>query len=90
MLSDLTHEVGIDYGAYDPTIGQELRVTVIVDPSGIIRNYTMYDAWTGRSTDELMRVLSALQYQDETKKATPANWKPGQPGLTLSLKNLPV
>ncbi|MCI0184026.1 Selenocysteine-containing peroxiredoxin PrxU [Acidibacillus sp. S0AB] len=90
MLSDLTHEVGIAYSAYDPVTGQDMRVTVIIDPSGNIRNYAVYDAGTGRSTVELLRVLSALQYQDETNKMTPANWQPGQKGLTPSLKNFPV
>ncbi len=90
MLSDLTHETSITYGAYDPILGQPLRITVIIDSSGFIRNYVVYDANTGRSTEELFRVINALQYQDETKKVTPANWQPGQSGSTPSLKNIPV
>jgi peroxiredoxin (alkyl hydroperoxide reductase subunit C) len=57
--------------------GVPLRATFIVDPQGIIRHVSVNDLSVGRSVDEVLRVLDALQ----TDELCPCNWKPGEKTL---------
>lgn len=55
-----------------------VRATFIIDPNGILRAMVYYPMSNGRSIDEFVRVLKALQTSDEHKVATPENWQPGE------------
>ena len=35
----------------------------------------------GRSVDETLRLIQALQYSDTHGEVCPANWKPGKPTI---------
>ena len=54
-----------------------MRSTYFIDPDGIIRAMTCYPATVGRSVDEMLRVLAALQRVDADNVVTPAGWQPG-------------
>jgi peroxiredoxin (alkyl hydroperoxide reductase subunit C) len=51
-----------------------VRAVFIVDPNGIIRLIIYYPQEVGRSIDEVVRALTALQYSDSNKVSTPENW----------------
>ena len=55
--------------------GLALRGTFIVDPKGQIRSATVNDDGVGRSSDEIIRTLKALQFFDKNGKVCPFNWK---------------
>jgi len=38
----------------------------------------------GRSVDEAMRMVDALQYFEEKGEVCPANWTPGQEGMNAT------
>ena len=57
--------------------GVPLRATFVIDPQGVIRYVGVHDLSVGRSVDEVMRVLDALQ----TDELCPCNWKKGDPTL---------
>jgi peroxiredoxin (alkyl hydroperoxide reductase subunit C) len=40
-----------------------------------------YPATVGRSVDELLRLIAALQTVDAQNIVTPAGWQPGEPAL---------
>src|SRR6185312_15937934 len=46
------------------------RATFIIDPQGIVRWVSVYDLNVGRSVQEVLRVLDALQ----TDELCPCNW----------------
>jgi lipoyl-dependent peroxiredoxin subunit C len=77
MLADTRRELATALGVLHPVEGVALRATFIVDPEGIIRHVTVNDLSVGRSVDETLRVLDALQ----TGGLTPCNWKAGDPTL---------
>ncbi|MDT8322769.1 MAG: peroxiredoxin [Bacteroidota bacterium] len=77
MLADVKHELCSSLGILDKTDGVALRATFIVDPEGIIRWVSVNDLETGRSVDETLRVLEAMQ----TGKKTPCGWKSGDDTL---------
>lgn len=58
-----------------------MRSTYFIDPQGVIRATLCYPATVGRSVDELLRVLAALQRVDAEHIVTPADWHPGDPVL---------
>ncbi len=51
-----------------------MRATYVVDPDGIIRFASVTDLNVGRNTQEVLRVLDALQ----TDELCPCNWQKGQ------------
>ena len=74
LLSDMTHDVSADYGVLIPDEGVALRGTFIIDPEGVLRYSQVNDLAIGRSVDETLRVLNALQ----TGELCPVNWNKGQ------------
>lgn len=74
MLSDIKRELSSALGILDRNAGVAQRATYIVDPEGIIRFAMVTELAVGRNSDEVLRVLDALQ----TGGLTPCNWKRGQ------------
>lgn len=54
-----------------------IRKSFLIDPSMHIRMIFEYPVFVGRSTEEVLRVLHALQLCAETGAGTPADWYPG-------------
>lgn len=77
LIADLTKKVGESYGVLLPD-GMTLRGLFIVDPEGNIRYQVVHDLGIGRSVDEVLRVLAAIQNVDKTGEVCPADWKPGE------------
>jgi peroxiredoxin (alkyl hydroperoxide reductase subunit C) len=74
MLSDIKRELSAALGILDAAEGVCLRATFIVDPQGTIRFASANDLSVGRSPEEVLRVLDALQ----SGGLCPVNWKRGQ------------
>jgi len=77
MLSDIKRELCAALGVLDPQAGVAQRATFIVDPQGVIRFVYVTDLNVGRSPDEVLRVLDALQ----TDELCPCNWQQGDATL---------
>ncbi|WP_236026400.1 peroxiredoxin [Geomonas azotofigens] len=77
LLSDIKKEVAEKYGALDEKEGVALRALFIIDPDGVLQYQVVHNLDVGRSVDETMRVLEALQ----TGSLCPLGWKPGQKTL---------
>jgi peroxiredoxin (alkyl hydroperoxide reductase subunit C) len=77
MLADLKRELAAALGILDPAAGVAQRATYIVDPQGVIRFAYVTDLNVGRSPDEVLRVLDALQ----TDELCPCNWQKGEDTL---------
>ena len=77
MLSDIKRELSTALGVLDREAGVAQRATYIVDPQGVIRFVYVTDLSVGRSPEEVLRVLDALQ----TDELCPCNWKKGEDTL---------
>jgi peroxiredoxin (alkyl hydroperoxide reductase subunit C) len=77
MVADTKRELSTALGILDKNAGVALRATFIVDPQGVIRWVQVNDLSVGRSVDEVLRVLDALQ----TDELCPCNWKKGEATL---------
>jgi alkyl hydroperoxide reductase subunit AhpC len=80
------------FGMLDPTTfrhGEHLGETMtvrsvfIISPSKRVELIITYPAYIGRSFDEILRVLDALQLSARHRVATPANWHPGEDTVVL-------
>lgn len=74
MLADIKRELSEALGILDKTEGVCLRATFVVDPEGIIRFVSVNDLSVGRNTQEVLRILDALQ----TDELCPCNWQKGE------------
>ncbi len=77
MLADVKRELSGALGILDPAEGVAQRATYIVDPEGVIRFVYVTDLSVGRSPEEVLRVLDALQ----TDELCPCNWQKGEETL---------
>lgn len=85
LASDLTRKALSDYDVLIEAEGIALRGLFIIDPEGILRYKVVHDQDVGRSTDEIWRVIQALQ----TGRLCQANWRPGQKPLPDSSDHEP-
>jgi peroxiredoxin 2/4 len=80
FVVDSSAVISHSYGMIDSKTGsgQSIRGVFFVDPENEIRAFHFYPSEVGRSTDEIVRTLKALQthYKNENT-VIPANWQPG-------------
>ncbi len=57
------------------------RGLFLIDKEGIVRHQLVNDQPLGRSVEEAMRVVDALQYFEEKGEVCPANWEKGKAGM---------
>ena len=79
VIADLNKEIATLYGMIMPgeSKTETSRCVFVIDPNGILRAMIYYPLTTGRNTDEILRLIAALQITDKHGVATPANWRPG-------------
>ncbi|MGM0914748.1 MAG: peroxiredoxin [Pseudomonadota bacterium] len=80
IIADLSMQVANAYGMIQPGASDTaaVRATFVIDPEGILRAMVYYPMSNGRSVDEILRLVKALQTSDAHGVATPENWQPGE------------
>lgn len=79
LIADFTKSIARDYGILKEDLGATYRGTFIIDPNQNIRFIYITDLDVGRSVDEVLRVLDALQ----TEGLKPCGWKKGDNVLSV-------
>ena len=79
IIADLSMEVAKAYGMIHPGAADTSAVsaTFIIDPEGVLRAMVYYPMSNGRSIDEFVRLVKAMQTSDANGIATPEAWQPG-------------
>jgi peroxiredoxin (alkyl hydroperoxide reductase subunit C) len=79
IIDDIKMDVAQAYGMIHPGAAdtQAVRATFFIDPEGKMRAMVYYPMSNGRSIDEFVRLLQAMQTSDANKIATPEGWTPG-------------
>ena len=80
LVADLDKSISEDYGVLLPD-GISLRGLFLVDKEGIVRHQLINDLPLGRSVEEAIRILDALQFTEKYGEVCPANWKPGEEAM---------
>ncbi|MEQ8189470.1 MAG: peroxiredoxin [Candidatus Eremiobacterota bacterium] len=80
LVSDLDKNISKAYGVLvNESIA--LRGLFLIDPKGVVRHALVNDLPLGRSVDEALRTLDALQFVDTHGEVCPANWKEGEEAM---------
>jgi peroxiredoxin (alkyl hydroperoxide reductase subunit C) len=80
LVSDLTKQISRDYGVLLDG-GVALRGLFLIDKAGVVRHALVNDLPIGRSVEEAIRVLDALQFHEEHGDVCPANWHQGEEAM---------
>lgn len=78
LLADLTKDIARNYGVLIEKAGITLRGLFLINPQGTVQYQLVHDLGVGRSVEETLRVLKALQETAKTGEVCPANWTPGK------------
>jgi peroxiredoxin (alkyl hydroperoxide reductase subunit C) len=79
VIADLSMDVAIKYGMIHPgaSATATVRCVFVIDPNQNMRAMIYYPLTTGRTIDEIYRLVQALQLNAEKGLATPEAWQPG-------------
>ncbi|KAL2919881.1 cTPxI [Polyrhizophydium stewartii] len=84
IIADITKTISRDYGVLledGPDNGVALRGTFIIDPEQNVRIAHINDLPIGRSVDEVLRLVEALQFHAVHGEVCPAGWKKGEKSM---------
>jgi len=80
LVADLSKKISQEYGIlFNGEVA--LRGLFLIDKEGFVRHQLVNDLPLGRSVDEAMRVLDALQFHEKHGEVCPANWNPGEDAM---------
>lgn len=87
LVADLNKQISRDYDVLLDG-GVALRGLFLIDKAGIVRHQVVNDLPLGRSVDEALRMVKALQYFEANGEVCPADWQEGsrtiKPGVNES------
>lgn len=85
LVADLNKQIARDY---DVLINEAvaLRGLFLIDKAGVVRHQVVNDLPLGRSVDEALRMVQALQYFETHGEVCPADWKTGKRAMKADVK----
>ncbi|MCB8999594.1 MAG: peroxiredoxin [Bacteroidales bacterium] len=69
-------------------IPQSYRGLFLIDKEGVVRHQLVNDMPLGRSVEEAIRMVDALQFFEKNGEVCPANWHKGDEGLQATQKGI--
>jgi len=76
LVADLDKQIAQQYDVLLEA-GIALRGLFLIDKDGVVRHQVVNDLPLGRSVDEALRMVQALQYFEADGEVCPANWQQG-------------
>ena len=64
------------------------RGLFLIDKNGVIRHQVINDLPLGRSVDEALRMVDALNFHEENGEVCPANWNSGKEALSATAEGI--
>ena len=77
LVADITKSISKDYDVLLEDAGVALRGLFLIDKEGVVQHQVVNNLPLGRSVDEALRVVDALQHFEEHGEVCPANWSKG-------------
>ena len=100
IVADYSKMIAINYGVlagnYNMTEGKlsfegnpvAFRGLFLIDKHGVVRHQVINDLPLGRSVDEALRMVDALNFHEENGEVCPANWHKGSEGLKTTAEDI--
>ena len=80
LVADVNKDIARAYGVLLEG-GMALRGTFLIDKLGNVRQETVNDLPLGRSVEETLRLVDALQHTEEHGEVCPAGWQKGKTAM---------
>ncbi len=80
IVADVTHEITQAYGVEHPA-GVAMRASFLIDKDGIVQHQVVNNLPLGRNVDEMIRMVDALQFNEQHGEVCPAGWQKGESGM---------
>lgn len=86
----ISYNYGVLNGTFDATEEGEMtassemiayRGLFLIDKNGVVRHQLINDLPLGRNVEEALRMVDALQFNEENGEVCPANWTKGKSGM---------
>ena len=87
LIADLTKQIARDYDVLTND-AVAFRGTFLIDQDGNVRHQVVNDLPLGRSIDEALRMVDALQFHQEHGEVCPAGWNKGKKGMKANAKGV--
>ncbi len=78
VVSDLNKSIAAAYDVLVEGAGIAYRGLFLIDKKGVVRHQLVNDLPLGRSIDEALRMVDALQFFEKYGEVCPANWSEGE------------
>jgi peroxiredoxin (alkyl hydroperoxide reductase subunit C) len=88
IVADITKKISSDYGVLLSEAGVALRGLFLIDKQGVVRHALINDLPLGRSVEEALRMLDALQHFEKHGEVCPANWRRGTEAMKPSAEGV--
>lgn len=93
----ISSNYGVLFGDYYTDEEDQLKATgpmiayrglFIMDKKGVVRHMLVNDLPLGRNVDEAIRMVEAIQFNEENGEVCPANWSKGKDGMKADHKGV--
>ena len=81
LIADDAKKVSEAFDVVHEESGLSYRATFLIDKDGVVQSAVHNNLPLGRSMDELIRMVDALQFHEEHGEVCPANWQPGKAAM---------
>lgn len=81
IVSDFNKTIAREYGVLLEDLGVALRGLFLIDKNGIVQHQVVNNLPLGRSVDETLRMVDALQFTEKHGEVCPANWREGKKAM---------
>ena len=88
IVSDINKNISKDYDVLVEGRGIAYRGLFLIDKEGVVRHQVVNDLPLGRSVDEALRMVDALQFFEANGEVCPANWHKGDKAMKPNQKGL--
>jgi peroxiredoxin (alkyl hydroperoxide reductase subunit C) len=88
LVADLTHAIAKAYDVETPNGAVAFRGSFLIDKEGVVRHQVVNDLGLGRNIDDMIRMVDALQFNEEHGEVCPAGWNKGDAGMTGSTEGV--
>lgn len=87
LVADITKNISRDYGVlFNDAVA--LRGLFLIDKEGVIRHAVINDLPLGRSVDEALRMVDALQFFEKHGEVCPADWHKGEEAMKATAEGV--
>jgi peroxiredoxin (alkyl hydroperoxide reductase subunit C) len=80
LVADVRHLIARAYDV-ESAGGMAFRGSFLIDRAGVVRHQVVNDLPLGRNIDEMIRMVDALQFNEEHGEVCPAGWTKGKAGM---------